>query len=75
VAHLIRLSRATMSKMRQNLVWATAYNVVAIPAAAGVLQPWGIVLRPEWGALIMSASTIVVAINALLLMRVDLGAT
>ena len=69
VARLIRLSRATMSKMRQNLVWATAYNVVAIPAAAGVLQPWGIVLRPEWGALFMSGSTIIVAINALLLRR------
>jgi Cu2+-exporting ATPase len=69
VVHLIRLSRATMSKMRQNLVWATAYNVVAIPAAAGVLQPWGITLRPEWGALLMSASTIIVAFNALLLRR------
>ncbi|MGB3905802.1 MAG: HAD-IC family P-type ATPase, partial [Anaerolineae bacterium] len=68
----IRLSRATMSKMRQNLVWATAYNVVAIPAAAGALQPWGIVLRPEWGALFMSASTIIVAINALLLRRTRL---
>jgi len=73
VVSLIRLSRATMSKMRQNLVWATAYNLVAIPAAAGVLQPWGITLRPEWGALIMSVSTIIVAFNALLLRRVDLG--
>ncbi|MBC8253509.1 MAG: heavy metal translocating P-type ATPase [Ardenticatenia bacterium] len=73
VVSLIRLSQATMRKMRQNLVWATAYNVVAIPAAAGVLQPWGFTLRPEWGALIMSASTIIVAFNALLLRRVDLG--
>ena len=73
VARLIRLSRATMSKMRQNLVWATAYNVVAIPAAAGILQPWGIILRPEWGALFMSASTVIVAFNALLLRRVDLS--
>jgi Cu2+-exporting ATPase len=72
VVGLIRLSRATMSKMRQNLIWATGYNVVAIPAAAGVLQPWGIILRPEWGALIMSASTIIVAFNALLLRRVNL---
>jgi len=72
VVRLIRLSRATMSKMRQNLVWATGYNVVAIPAAAGVLQPWGITLRPEWGALFMSASTIIVAINALLLRRARL---
>jgi Cu2+-exporting ATPase len=73
VVRLIRLSRATMSKMRQNLVWATAYNVIAIPAAAGVLQPWGITLRPEWGALVMSASTVIVAVNALLLRRVGLS--
>jgi Cu2+-exporting ATPase len=73
VVRMIRLSRATMRKMRQNLVWATAYNLVAIPAAAGVLQPWGITLRPEWGALFMSASTVIVAFNALLLRRVDLG--
>jgi len=72
VVRLIRLSQATMSKMSQNLVWATAYNVVAIPAAAGIFQPWGITLRPEWGALFMAASTIIVAINALLLRRVDL---
>ncbi len=72
VVRLIRLSRATMSKMTQNLVWATAYNVVAIPMAAGLLQPLGIVLRPEWGALVMSASTVIVAVNALLLRRVKL---
>ncbi len=75
VVRLIRLSRATMSKMRQNLVWATAYNIIAIPMAAGLLQPLGIVLRPEWGALIMSASTVIVAVNALLLRQVELGAT
>ena len=73
VVRLIRLSQATMSKMRQNLAWATAYNVIAIPAAAGLFQPWGITLRPEWGALIMAASTIIVAFNALLLRRVDLN--
>jgi len=73
VVRLIHLSRATMSKMRQNLVWATAYNLVAIPAAAGIFQPWGITLRPEWGALFMAASTIIVALNALLLRRVDLS--
>ncbi len=72
VVNLIRLSRATMQKMRQNLVWATGYNLVAIPAAAGVLQPWGITLRPEWGALAMSASTVIVAINALFLRRTRL---
>jgi len=73
VVGLMRLSQATMRKMRQNLIWATAYNVIAIPMAAGLLQPLGIVLRPEWGALIMSASTIIVAFNALLLRGVELG--
>lgn len=73
IVRMVRLSRATMRKMRQNLVWATGYNIIAIPAAAGVLQPLGIILRPEWGALIMSASTIIVAFNALLLRRVDLS--
>jgi Cu2+-exporting ATPase len=67
VVHLIQLSRATMRKMYQNLVWATGYNLLAIPVAAGVLQPLGITLRPEWGALAMSASTIIVVVNALLL--------
>jgi Cu2+-exporting ATPase len=73
IVRLIRLSRATMDKMYQNLAWATAYNVIAIPVAAGVLSPWGIVLRPEWGALLMSASTVIVAFNALLLNRAELG--
>jgi len=67
VSKLVRLSRATMEKMRQNLLWATGYNAAAIPLAAGVLFPWGITLRPEWGALIMSASSIIVVVNALLL--------
>ncbi|RLI10578.1 hypothetical protein DRO42_00795 [Candidatus Bathyarchaeota archaeon] len=67
VSKLVRLSRATMGKMRQNLLWATGYNAAAIPLAAGVLFPWGITLRPEWGALIMSASSIIVVVNALLL--------
>jgi Cu2+-exporting ATPase len=71
VVHLIRLSRATMRKMYENLAWATAYNLITIPIAAGVLQPWGITLRPEWGALAMSASTIIVALNAWLLNRVQ----
>ena len=65
----MRLSKATMRKMKQNLLWATGYNAVAIPLAAGVLFPWGIILRPEWGALIMSASSIIVVVNALLLRR------
>lgn len=67
VLKLIRLSKATMRKMRQNLMWATGYNAIAIPVAAGVLLPWGITLRPEMGALIMSASSIIVVVNALLL--------
>jgi Cu2+-exporting ATPase len=69
VVSLLQLSRATIRKMKQNLLWATGYNVVAIPVAAGVLAPVGIVLRPEWAALIMAASTIIVVLNALLLRR------
>jgi len=65
VARLIRLSKATMNKMKQNLVWATGYNAVAIPVAAGLLYPWGVTLRPEWGALLMTASSIIVVLNAL----------
>ena len=56
-----------MKKMKENLIWATGYNAFAIPVAAGVLMPWGITLRPEMGALIMSASSIIVVLNALLL--------
>ena len=70
---LIALSRATYRKMIQNLWWAAGYNVVAIPLAAGVLAPWGIVLTPALGAVLMSASTIIVALNAQLLRRADLG--
>ncbi len=67
----IRLSKATVRKMKQNLFWAAIYNVIAIPVAAGVLYPLGILLRPEFGALAMSASSITVVSNALLLRRVD----
>jgi Cu2+-exporting ATPase len=67
VLKLIRLSKATMRKMKENLMWATGYNAIAIPVAAGILMPWGITLRPEMGALIMSASSIIVVANALLL--------
>jgi Cu2+-exporting ATPase len=70
-----RLSDAGYRKMVQNLVWATGYNVVAIPLAAGALAWAGIVLPPAVGALLMSLSTIVVALNAQLLRRVDLGST
>jgi len=75
VSRLVRLSKATMRKMRQNLIWATGYNAAAIPIAAGILFPWGISLRPEWAALIMSASSIIVVVNALLLRRENLGAS
>ena len=67
VVGAIELSRATYSKMIQNLVWATGYNLVAIPVAAGLLVPWGIDLPMAVGALAMSASTIIVAANAQLL--------
>lgn len=69
VSKLISLSMKTMRKMNENLVWATGYNVVAIPVAAGILVPFGIVLRPEFGAVTMSASSISVVVNALLLKR------
>jgi Cu2+-exporting ATPase len=69
---IIALSRATYRKMVQNLWWATGYNVVAIPLAAGVLAPWGIVLSPAIGAVLMSLSTVIVALNAQLLRRVSL---
>jgi Cu2+-exporting ATPase len=68
----MRLSRATVRKMKQNLGWASIYNLLAIPIAAGVLYPsTGIELRPEWAALLMSASSIIVATNAVLLKRVE----
>ena len=72
VPRIITLSAATYRKMVQNLWAAAGYNVIAIPLAAGVLQPWGIVLSPAIGAVLMSLSTIVVAANAQLLRRVRL---
>jgi P-type Cu2+ transporter len=72
VVGAIELSRATYAKMIQNLVWATAYNLVAIPVAAGVLVPWGIDLPMAVGAIAMSLSTIIVAANAQLLRRLKL---
>ena len=68
----LALSKATVRKMKQNLGWASVYNVLAIPVAAGVLYPaYGIELRPEWSALLMSLSSIIVAVNAVLLKRVE----
>ena len=72
VVSAITLSRATYDKMVQNLVWATGYNVVAIPIAAGLFVPWGIDLPMAVGAIAMSASTIIVAANAQLLRRLEL---
>jgi len=75
VVKVIKLSKATYSKMKQNLIWATGYNAVAIPLAAGVLYRYGIVLAPALGAVLMSASTIIVAFNAQLLRRLPLGSS
>jgi Cu2+-exporting ATPase len=72
VMRALRLSRATVRKMKENLFWASIYNLLAIPVAAGVLFPrFGIMLQPEWSALLMSLSSIIVATNAVLLKRVD----
>jgi len=74
VLAILELSRATYRKIVQNLLWATGYNVIAIPLAAGVAYPWGILLSPAIGAALMSLSTIIVAINASLLeLRRDAG--
>jgi Cu2+-exporting ATPase len=69
VVKIFSLSRASYRKMIQNLIWATGYNVVALPLAAGVLAPIGILLSPAVGALFMSLSTVIVAINAQLMRR------
>jgi Cu2+-exporting ATPase len=67
----ILLSKATVRKMKQNLFWAAIYNAIAIPIAAGILYPLGILLNPAIAALAMSASSITVATNAVLLKRVE----
>ncbi len=72
VVRLLKLSRAVYAKMIQNLVWALGYNIVAIPAAAGAFAFWGFFLRPEIGALLMSLSTVIVAVNAMTLRNVKL---
>lgn len=72
VLRAIRLSKATVTKMKQNLFWASIYNLLAIPVAAGILYPnFGISLRPEFAALLMSISSIIVATNAVLLNRAE----
>jgi len=69
VVKIFSLSSASYRKMIQNLVWAAGYNIVALPLAAGVLAPIGILLSPAVGAVLMSLSTVIVAINAQLLRR------
>ncbi|WP_331715534.1 hypothetical protein [Tessaracoccus coleopterorum] len=69
---VIELSNAAYRKMRQNLWWAAGYNLVSVPLAAGVLAPVGFVLPMSVGAILMSASTVLVALNAQLLRRLDL---
>jgi len=64
VVSTIKLAKATYSKMKQNLLWATGYNIVAIPLAAGILYDFGILLSPAVGAILMSLSTVIVAVNA-----------
>ena len=71
----LRIGKGTLRKMRQNLGWAIGYNAVALPIAAGVFEPaFGLVLRPEIAALSMSGSSLLVAVNALLLKRLRLPA-
>lgn len=72
IARVISLSRKVDVKMKQNLLWATGYNALAIPVAAGALYSFGIILRPEWGALLMSASSVIVVVNAMFLNRMAL---
>lgn len=72
VVALVRLSKRSYRKMQENLVWAAGYNVFAVPLAAGILAPLGILLSPAFGAVLMSASTVIVAVNAQLLRRADI---
>lgn len=73
VVKIIELSKASQRKMVQNIWWAAGYNIIAIPLAAGILSPWGINMPPAVGALVMSLSTIIVAINAQTLRRTSLS--
>lgn len=72
IPKIIKLSRLTYSKMIQNLFWATGYNIVALPVAAGALAAWGVMLQPAVAAVFMSLSTVIVAVNAALLRRKSL---
>jgi P-type Cu2+ transporter len=72
VATAITIGRGTVRKMRQNLAWAVGYNSLALPVAGGVFEPLGFVLRPEVGAISMSGSSVIVALNAVSLKRLRL---
>lgn len=72
IVNLVVLSRKVYGKMLQNLLWATGYNILAIPAAAGLFSSWGIFLRPEFGAILMSLSSVIVVFNALTLRKAQL---
>ena len=72
ILNAITLSKATVRKMKQNLAWASVYNILAIPVAAGALYPsFGVTIAPAFSALLMSVSSIIVAVNAILLNRVE----
>jgi hypothetical protein len=73
VVKVIGLSQSSHRKMVQNLAWATGYNVATLPLAAGVLAPFGVLLSPAFGALLMSLSTVIVSINAQFMGREQLG--
>jgi len=73
IPKIIRLSQLTYTKMIQNLFWATGYNIIALPLAAGALASKGVILQPSVAAVFMSASTVIVALNALLLRRRSLS--
>jgi len=73
IIRALKLAKATYNKMRQNLFWATGYNLLAIPLAAGILAPIGFFLSPAIGAIFMSLSTVIVAINAMSLRRINLA--
>lgn len=73
IAHALTIGRGTLHKMRQNLGWAIGYNTLALPIAAGAFAPLGLTLRPEIAALSMSGSSVIVAVNAVLLKRLHIG--
>ncbi len=73
IARILKLSQASYRKQTQNMWWGAGYNILMIPLAAGILAPWGIMPSPAIAAFLMSASTVIVAINAQTLRRVQLG--